>query len=428
MLIDNYLCGWAHLEPVILASIARGMNILLLGKHGCGKSSLGKFISDALKGEKEDYKFSKYYMDKENLISMVGIPSPEDLKQGRLEYVKHNRSIFNADAILMDEITRAPKENQNMILEALEEKTIFGYPLKYEFVIATANDETYQGAFKLDAALLDRFLCVIPVPTTDTESESMAFGSEEIKKAIELNLDKRKYLLEESNAHIRDAVEKIRQTYDEILDNKELIDNVLEFCSKFFSLVLSTIKDINKNTKNKIYISPRQWADQFVKIVFAISAYYKAIRGEHEYLEKGAKDAITYSIGTKLGIPLDKVYVHFDALKDLLTEQNGMVARIKIEINTGPVENRIIGVAQNAAIIGEKFEDHEIINSIGNILNEINNDFDLSDPVKMMSLLDMYSAVKENDISLVCTHQIEMKLFDKILEHINPPPIESLLA
>ncbi|NIT99798.1 MAG: hypothetical protein GWN01_02275, partial [Nitrosopumilaceae archaeon] len=83
-IIPRYLHGWDELEPTIIGSIAQGMSILLLGKHGCGKTSFGRFVSEALSNG-EELKLIKYSMDKENLISMVGIPNADALKQGKID-------------------------------------------------------------------------------------------------------------------------------------------------------------------------------------------------------------------------------------------------------------------------------------------------------------------------------------------------------
>ncbi len=212
--IGDYLFGWDDLEPTLLACLARGLNIILLGSHGSGKTSFARFVSAAVAEGNEDFRFIKYSMDKENLLSMVGCPNPVDLKAGKLNYATHERSIFNADVILLDEITRAGKENQNMVLEILEEHTVFGQPLKYRFAIATANEETYRGAYKLDAALLDRFVVVLPIPSTDTPGK--VFGADEIRKMLMLNQGKRTENMGASNKKIRTTIEQIRRATAEL--------------------------------------------------------------------------------------------------------------------------------------------------------------------------------------------------------------------
>jgi len=86
-IINNYLYGWQELEPTLLACIALNQNMLLIGKHGVGKSAFMKFVANAIaNGQKDKFNAIKYSMDKENLISMVGIPNIEALKKGRIEY------------------------------------------------------------------------------------------------------------------------------------------------------------------------------------------------------------------------------------------------------------------------------------------------------------------------------------------------------
>jgi hypothetical protein len=404
-IISNYLFGWDHLESIILGCIATKQNILLLGSHGTGKTSIGKFLSVAAGIDEKE--FMKYAMDKENLLSMVGCPNPEKLREGKLDYATHERSVFRAKAMLMDEITRSPKDTQNMVLEILEEKTVFGKPLKYKFCIASANNETYKGAMKLDAALLDRFVVVLPVPSPNNQKG--IFGAEEIKAMIELNLWKRKKNLEATNTRLRAAIIGIKKTYKNLWQNKEAVTNLVDFTSKFFSILLTQLKEYKSNVKDIGQLSYRQISDHFCKLSFAIAAYYKFVKNNNDecFLQKAVWDAIKYSLSTKLGLPLEKLEIIYDDLKDLLVDGDSLVAKIKIAVNTGNVTSRVTAIEKYITQISKHFEYDEKVSMIGEILNEAN----LDDPIDVLQVIKLHDILKANPLVEACEAAVLLRIF-----------------
>ena len=423
-LIQNYLYGWNELEPSLLACIAMRKSVLLIGKHGSGKTSFMRFVSAAMSRDGQpaevkevdattldkQFKMTKYAMDKENLISMVGIPNAEKMKEGEITYATHQRSVFNADAILLDEITRASKENQNMVLEILEERTVFGLPLKYQFAVATANDETYKGAMKLDAALLDRFYVVLPVP--DAGTDQARFGPEELQKIIELNLGGRKKDLAKSDQALVKAMEDIRSTCNELWTktdkdgNTYLRDNVIEFAAKFLSQVITNMAELNKSRKaDKFFMSLRQIGDHFSRLVMATAAYFKAVKDDPEYLQNGAWEAIKYSLCTKICFPEDKLRVIFEGLKDLLTDGDALIGKLKIDMATGSIESRIKTLTKYGEIVVKNFELDEIVNCVGNVIQEI----DVKKPEDMRHLGDLVEAIEDHSLPENCLYAARMK-------------------
>lgn len=409
-IISKFVYGWNHLEPILLGTLARSHNILLLGSHGSGKSVFARLVSAAV-GNGDNFKFIKYEMSKENLISMVGCPSPEALKEGRIDYATHERSVFNADVIMMDEITRAGRENQNMVLEILEERTVFGKPLKYKFVIATANEETYKGAYKLDQALLDRFLAVIPIPSIDSRENIV--GAEEIAKMLDLNQGKRDESIEETNKEIREAVEAIRKTYDELWANTKLRTNLNEFASKFFASLLGNLKEFNRTAgkDGNVKISFRQISSQFVPLALSVASYYKAVQDNIDYLQVGTWDAIKYSIGTKLGFPVDKVKPIFESLKDLLIDGDTLMTRVIVSLTTGSTKGRIVALKKYSKEVKDQMEYAEKVNIIGNLINEI-QDTDAG-TIELLELADILSKNKINEQAECST---KMRLFNRAIK------------
>ena len=386
-IISNYLFGWDYLEPIIIGSIALEENILFLGKHGTGKSSLARFLASAISDENNKMKLMKYAMDKENLLSMVGCPNPEKLRVGKLDYATHERSIFNADIVLMDEITRASKENQNMVLEMLEERTVFGKPLKYRFVVATANDETYKGAMKLDAALLDRFVAVIPVP--DLMGVKSVLTAEEIFEMINLNLFKRDITLKDSNKSLNDLIKNTQENIKKLWKSSAK-DSIQSFASKFFAILKSSMQSILAKSPGVSLMSPRQVTKHFCPLAIAVSAYYKSIDSSNkDFLKDGTWQAIEYSLCTKLGIPIDEVKKIFLSLSEILVNEEDVITNIKIGLFNGDIPSRIKTYIDNCKIINKSLEYSDIVGFVGDILNTFNSKEKMQE-VENIALLNFY--------------------------------------
>jgi len=137
-----------------------GHNVMLVGKHGVGKTSA---IQDACKqaGLKLWYK-SAPLMDPE--IDFGGIPIPNKEK-GVLEFFSVPE-LFEAEVIFMDELNRASPRTLNMIFEIVQFKTINGKPLPKLKAIHTGINPPGQGQYdvqQLDDALIDRFHAFIDV-------------------------------------------------------------------------------------------------------------------------------------------------------------------------------------------------------------------------------------------------------------------------
>jgi MoxR-like ATPase len=152
--------GYDHLAPVLLGLVALGKHILLIGRHGTGKTRLARILASGI----GDGSFAFFDATKDDLVAIAGIPDVTAMQDGVLRFVPHARTIWGKTTIVVDEITRATRENQNLWLEILEARTCFGLPLACRCIIATANPTSYAAAFQLDEALLDRFHAVLPVP------------------------------------------------------------------------------------------------------------------------------------------------------------------------------------------------------------------------------------------------------------------------
>lgn len=160
--------GFDRLEPVILASLVSEDPLLLIGKAGTGKTYLLNSISEALKLEHRHYNASFLSFD-----DLVGFPYPDS--NGReVTFLKTPATIWDAQSVLIDELSRCKPEVQNKFFSIIHEKKIQGIMLQrlqYRWAamnpvqsLTSGADESYDGSFSLDQALADRFAFIVDVP------------------------------------------------------------------------------------------------------------------------------------------------------------------------------------------------------------------------------------------------------------------------
>lgn len=138
----------------IIANTQLNRNVMLLGKHGVGKTAA---ITEACKrmGLTLWYK-SAPLMDPD--IDFGGIPVPNK-KSMTLDFFTQPQ-LFEAEVIFLDELNRAPSRTLNMIFEIVQFRTINGKALPKLKAIHTGINPPGEGQYdvqQLDDALLDRF-------------------------------------------------------------------------------------------------------------------------------------------------------------------------------------------------------------------------------------------------------------------------------
>jgi MoxR-like ATPase len=157
--------GYAPVEPVILAALASGDPLLLVGKAGTGKTFLLNSLSEALGLEHRHYNASLIAFD-----DLVGFPWPDE-KTGGIRYIETPATVWQAESMLIDEINRCKPEHQNRLFSLIQERRIQGLKLeKLRYRWAAMNPpgfeqdgESYSGVEPLDSALADRFAFVVNV-------------------------------------------------------------------------------------------------------------------------------------------------------------------------------------------------------------------------------------------------------------------------
>ena len=146
-------------------------NVLFIGLHGIGKTSVIKEVFSEMYGEiNEGWKyFSASTLDP--WVDFVGVPEVNRLDGKKtLELVRPDwcQDANNIQAIMLDEFNRAPDKVINAVMELIQFKSINGHKLPNLKVVWAAinpedDDDTYS-VNHLDPAQLDRFQVHLNIP------------------------------------------------------------------------------------------------------------------------------------------------------------------------------------------------------------------------------------------------------------------------
>ena len=159
MLFDHIgIHGWDNIEPIILASVVSNLSVLLIGDIGSNKTEGSATIAKTLL--RGPIQFRHYEVPTLNFDDLVGFVNPKHLSKGILEFVPTPLSIWNADAVLFDEINRANPFIQSKLHELIRNRSLMGLPTALRLVFSAVNPpEKYQSGY-MDMALASRFVCV----------------------------------------------------------------------------------------------------------------------------------------------------------------------------------------------------------------------------------------------------------------------------
>ena len=172
LLRELNIFGLDHLDPIILAALADGQPLLLVGAHGTAKSELLNRIATALGLVHRHYNASLISFD-----DLLGYPVPNESRTG-LEYLRTPGDLWDAESVFLDEISRCRPEHQNKLFSIIHERRIQGLlleKLRYRWSamnppLSLEGDDAdlepgYQGSLPLDVALADRFAYIASVPS-----------------------------------------------------------------------------------------------------------------------------------------------------------------------------------------------------------------------------------------------------------------------
>lgn len=144
-----------QLDEKLLIYAQNNLNVMLIGRHGVGKTVRVKAIAEKLNiGSRFKY-YSASTLDPYSEFIGVPVPNKEDKS---LDFYRP-KELNNAEFIFFDELNRVTNPRiLNTVLEIIQFKTINGDPLKnLKMVWAAINPPGDYQVEELDPALEDRF-------------------------------------------------------------------------------------------------------------------------------------------------------------------------------------------------------------------------------------------------------------------------------
>lgn len=176
-MIEKYgLHGWKMVEASIIVAMATDMAICFKGEHGTSKThaarslseaALGKVVKDKVTGDKHDPVGRAFNCSTTNFDELLGIISPNALKQDKLDYIKTGTSVWELDWALFDEINRVNPLIGSKFMELILDGSVNGQKtnLIYRFsAINPPGNATGYNSQYMDLAQASRF-CFVDVPT-----------------------------------------------------------------------------------------------------------------------------------------------------------------------------------------------------------------------------------------------------------------------
>ncbi|MBM4396839.1 MAG: MoxR family ATPase [Deltaproteobacteria bacterium] len=152
--------GHDAIEDAVLAALALGDPLLLIGAQGSAKTWLAQQLAAAM-----GMRFWAYDASKAMFEDVIGFPDPRTLQDGRVEYLATPLTLWGKQFVLVDELSRATAGMQNKWLEVIRSRRVMGMPLPdLKIVIAAMNPPGMVGTSALDEALAGRFTFVLDVP------------------------------------------------------------------------------------------------------------------------------------------------------------------------------------------------------------------------------------------------------------------------
>lgn len=166
-LADLGVYGFDRHETTILAALVTEDPLLLVGRSGTGKTFLLNTLSEALGLEHRHYNASLISFD-----DLVGFPYPDEAHT-TVRFLETPATVWGAESVLIDEISRCRPEHQNRLFSLVHERRLQGLPLRrlrYRWAAMNpctsdqGGTEDYSGSEALDPALADRFALIVTAP------------------------------------------------------------------------------------------------------------------------------------------------------------------------------------------------------------------------------------------------------------------------
>ena len=157
--ISRRIIGQTAIVDDLVAALLAGGHALLVGVPGLAKTLLVKTVAEAL-----DLSFSRVQFTPDLMpADITGTELLEEDPATGKRVFRYVRGPIFANAVLADEINRAPPKTQAALLQAMQEHAVTAAGTTHAlpepfFVLATQNPIEQEGTYPLPEAQLDRFM------------------------------------------------------------------------------------------------------------------------------------------------------------------------------------------------------------------------------------------------------------------------------
>ncbi len=190
--IAKRIVGQQEIVDNLVTALLSGGHALLVGVPGLAKTLLVRTVAEAL-----DLSFSRIQFTPDLMPSDITGTEllEEDHATGRRVFRYVKGPIF-ANAVLADEINRAPPKTQAALLQAMQEHAVTAAGQTHAlpepfFVLATQNPIEQEGTYPLPEAQLDRFMFELRLgyPSADEEERVVSTTTDDSVTTVSPVLD-----------------------------------------------------------------------------------------------------------------------------------------------------------------------------------------------------------------------------------------------
>ena len=171
--IARRIIGQQEIVDDLVAALLAGGHALLVGVPGLAKTLLVKTVAEAV-----DLSFSRIQFTPDLMPSDITGTEllEEDPSSGKRVFRYVKGPVF-ANAVLADEINRAPPKTQAALLQAMQEHAVTAAGQTHAlpepfFVLATQNPIEQEGTYPLPEAQLDRFMFELRITYPSASEEA----------------------------------------------------------------------------------------------------------------------------------------------------------------------------------------------------------------------------------------------------------------